>query len=131
GEAAVFAPRLCPEHRPERAFATGPIEIRTRPIEGAAIGPPSVGVPPPVGLPAGGAPAPRTPAAEPPPDRAPRPTRLLPAPAPILFRPEIGSRPPEVVVRGQHLAVTHLDGPERLAGEWWERPYRRDYYLAR
>ena len=30
--------------------------------------------------------------------------------------------------RGRGIAVQRADGPERLAGDWWADPYRRDYW---
>ncbi len=56
--------------------------------------------------------------------------RLWPAPQPVDVRIEDG-RPGAVVVDGAWRAVRELQGPERLSGDWWEDPYRREYYRVR
>lgn len=60
----------------------------------------------------------------------PRPTRLLSRPRRLVAEGE-GGRLTAVRLDGRVHAVRALDGPERLAGEWWTRPFRRDYYRAR
>jgi protein ImuB len=39
-----------------------------------------------------------------------------------------GGRPCGVWWRGERLALTSAAGPERLSGDWWSDPYRRDYW---
>ncbi len=45
------------------------------------------------------------------------------------------SRPEEIQHRGQQLywrgVLQLLQGPERIEGEWWHHPVRRDYFIAR
>jgi protein ImuB len=42
-----------------------------------------------------------------------------------------GGRLTALHVGGRAHGVLGLEGPERLAGEWWARPYDRDYYRIR
>ena len=37
-------------------------------------------------------------------------------------------RPCALWWRGERIALTAAAGPERLAGDWWSDPYRRDYW---
>jgi protein ImuB len=59
-----------------------------------------------------------------------RPTRLLDPPRPVVALGE-GGRLTSLQVEGAARAVLSLCGPERLAGEWWNEPFDRDYYRAR
>jgi len=69
------------------------------------------------------------------PDR-PRPVRLLRRPEPIEVMAPIPDDPPVIFRwRGVRRRVRRAEGPERLAEEWWRRPYEdispsrvRDYY---
>jgi protein ImuB len=36
--------------------------------------------------------------------------------------------PCDVRWRGARWTVAHAEGPERLSGDWWNDPYRRDYW---
>ncbi len=74
-----------------------------------------------------GADAPERPAAEEP---APRPTRLLGEPRPLVATGE-GGRVSAVRLGAEVHAVLSFEGPERLRGEWWSAPFDRDYYRAR
>jgi protein ImuB len=58
-----------------------------------------------------------------------RPTRLLPAPLPLVALGE-GGRIAAVRCRGRIHRVLSLSRPERLAGEWWSEPFDRDYHRA-
>ena len=67
--------------------------------------------------------APRPPVAEPP-DLGPRPTRLLNEPLPLLREGDrLGP-----LDDGRHWQAISWDGPERLDGAWWQRPFSRDYW---
>jgi protein ImuB len=63
-------------------------------------------------------------------DDAPRPTRLLAAPAAVVAEGE-GGRVTALHVDGRQRAVLAIEGPERLRGEWWATPFDRDYYRVR
>ncbi len=53
--------------------------------------------------------------------------RLLEVPEEIDV--EFGDgRPCGVWWRGERIALTSAAGPERLSGDWWSDPYRRDYW---
>ena len=103
GERALFAAESADRHRPETAYRTAPFR------RGGA------------GRRAGGT------APEGPPGR---PTRLLDPPRPVVALGE-GGRLTSLRVDGTARAVVSLAGPERLAGEWWNEPFDRDYYRAR
>ncbi|MGZ8467965.1 MAG: Y-family DNA polymerase [Gemmatirosa sp.] len=85
-------------------------------------------------LPVDGVDAPPTDAAPdlPPPTSVPTPDpaalRLLEPPESAAVEPDGAGAPATVHWRGRALAVTRADGPERLSGEWWADPYRRDYW---
>jgi protein ImuB len=61
---------------------------------------------------------------------APRPTRLLSEPRPLVATGE-GGRVSAVRLGAEVHAVLSFEGPERLRGEWWSAPFDRDYYRAR
>jgi protein ImuB len=53
--------------------------------------------------------------------------RLLPEPTPVWVQLE-GDKPIELQdERGRHELVA-AEGPERLSGDWWKDPYRREYF---
>jgi protein ImuB len=113
GEDALFAAVAVDRHRPEGAYRPAPFRPGSR----------------------GGAPR-AAPAA---PERAGeeareagafRPTRLLPAPRPVVAEGE-GGRLTAIRVGVRAHQVLGLEGPERLAGEWWAAAYDREYYRAR
>jgi protein ImuB len=83
-------------------------------------------------LPVDGVDAPPEPAPEPPPTPVPTPDpaalRLLEPAESAAVEPDGAGAPATVHWRGRALAVTRADGPERLSGEWWADPYRRDYW---
>jgi protein ImuB len=106
GEQALFSAEPVDRHRPEHAY-------RPVPFSGGR----------------GGRPRPPHPG-PPPPGAAHRPTRLLPAPEPVVAEGE-GGRLTALRVGGRDRAVLALEGPERLAGEWWAERYDRDYYRVR
>jgi protein ImuB len=79
------------------------------------------------------APPPDAPTPDAPPDTAPAPhapaaLRLLDPPESATVAPDPAGAPSTVHWRGRSLVVTRADGPERLSGEWWADPYRRDYW---
>ena len=39
-----------------------------------------------------------------------------------------GGRPARVEIDGRWFDITAAQGPERLSGEWWARPFQRDYW---
>jgi protein ImuB len=61
---------------------------------------------------------------------APRPTRLLAAPLPLVAAGE-GGRVTAVRLDGRVLRVAEISAPERLSGEWWAAAFDREYRRAR
>jgi protein ImuB len=53
--------------------------------------------------------------------------RLLPEPALVEVKTENG-RPVELRDAGKTRNVAAAEGPERLSGDWWRDPYRREYF---
>jgi len=108
GEAAVWRAEAYPSHDPERAVRRSP------PLS-----------PPPPSSEGGGWD----------PDR-PRPLRLLRRPEPIEVTALVPDDPPvSFRWRGAPHRIRRAEGPERLAEEWWRRPFEdaapgraRDYY---
>ncbi len=113
GERSLFAAEAADRHRPEMAYRATPFRS---------------GAPPATAMrhPASGA-KPLPPAPDPPPGR---PTRLLDPPRPVVATGE-GGRISTLRIDGVPRAVLSLVGPERLAGEWWNEPFERDYYRVR
>lgn len=63
------------------------------------------------------------------PGEAPRPALLLREPRPARVQTSPAGWPLSIEVDGARVPVTLPDGPERLAGEWWDpAPYDRDYF---
>lgn len=66
------------------------------------------------------------------PENLPRPTRLLDPPEPVIATALLPDHPPALIVwRKVRHKVTHADGPERIAPEWWaggSDGVSRDYY---
>jgi protein ImuB len=54
--------------------------------------------------------------------------RLLEHPEPCEVTCDAAAAPVVVRWRGARWTVAHADGPERLSGDWWNAPYRRDYW---
>ena len=104
GEGSLLAAESADRHRPEAAYRVAPFRH-----EGAGRG---------NGRMTGTGPHPG------------RPTRLLDPPRPVVALGE-GGRLTSLRVEGAVRAVLSLSGPERLAGEWWNEPFDRDYYRAR
>jgi protein ImuB len=120
GEDALFAAEPVERHRPEAAYRPIPFrrvrrggEAGTRERAGAPAADRSAG----------------DPDALPPPGRF-RPTRLLAEPRPLIAEGE-GGRLTSLRVDGRAHAVESMEGPERLGGEWWNRPFERDYWRVR
>jgi len=109
GERSIFAAETADRHRPEAAYRAIPFR-RGGASRGAGPGPGpgDVSPDPPTG----------------------RPTRLLDPPRPIVALGE-GGRLTAFRIDGTLRSVLSLAGPERLAGEWWNEPFERDYYRAR
>ena len=63
----------------------------------------------------------------PPPDLAAAALRLLERPEAVDVEWRDGT-PHAMWWRGRCVPVAHAAGPERLAGDWWVDPYRRDYW---
>ena len=53
--------------------------------------------------------------------------RLLPEPLPLRVKTDAG-KPVEVAGAGPTRTITAAEGPERLSGDWWKDPYRREYF---
>jgi protein ImuB len=65
----------------------------------------------------------------------PRPSRLLANPEQIETMAVLPDQPPVVVTwRGKRRRIVRADGPERIFGEWWQRPREmqavRDYFVV-
>lgn len=98
----VVRPDPLPDHRPERRSRWRPVEAGERPGRGAGGGAGEDGGVPGV-------------------------LRLLPEPRRVGVRAD-GDRP--ALLRddeGVH-ELAAAEGPERLSGDWWRDPYRREYY---
>ena len=108
GERSLLAAEAADRHRPEAAYRATPFR-RGGAGRGAGAG---------QGTGAG------------PPEPSGRPTRLLDPPRPAVALGE-GGRLTALRVDGTLRAVLALTGPERLAGEWWNEPFDRDYYRVR
>jgi protein ImuB len=150
GDGALFAAEPVDRYRPEAAYRAVPFrpgERRApkrepaRPRSGARGGKGAGGgrgaatraaaspaVPPAAGAAVGHPPAPAAEAPEA--AAACRPTRLLATPERVVAEGE-GGRVTALRVGGRSRAVTEMDGPERLRGEWWSSPFDRDYYRVR
>jgi len=112
GEEALFAAEPVDRHRPEAAYR--PIPFRRE--RG--------------GRPRQERPAPAAEPTLPAPPGAFRPTRLIAEPRPLIAQGE-GGRITALRVDGREHAVLSMEGPERLGGEWWNRPFERDYWRVR
>ncbi len=53
--------------------------------------------------------------------------RLLETPEEVAMEFSAGC-PCALWWRGEHIALSRAAGPERLSGDWWDDPYRRDYW---
>jgi protein ImuB len=65
----------------------------------------------------------------------PRPSRLFAHPERIEVTALLPDQPPAVFTwRGKRRRVKRADGPERIFGEWWQRPREmqavRDYFVV-
>ena len=68
-------------------------------------------------------------------EKWPRPPRLLGHPEPIEVMALLPDQPPVVMAwRGKRRKIVRADGPERIFGEWWQRPREllavRDYFAV-
>jgi protein ImuB len=60
-------------------------------------------------------------------DRVSSALRLLREPIAVRVRTE-GNRPIELQDEGGRHELVAAEGPERLSGDWWKDPYRREYF---
>lgn len=115
GEEAVVRPCPRPHHRPEARSGWEPVSLAAE-VEGGST-PPAEGTEP--GREAE--------------DRDPPPAavlRLLPEPRRVEVRCGADRRPEVVREGGARFEVVAAEGPERLSGDGWERPFRREYFRA-
>ena len=118
GEDAVVAPLPRPHHRPERRNGWRPVSPPgEEPSSGGTVEDGRAGP----GRPEA--------ASSPGESSVAGVLRLLPEPRPVDVRWEGGRPVAAWDGEGRHEIVT-AEGPERLSGEWWEDPYRREYYRA-
>lgn len=127
GEAAVARPLPRPDHRPERRSGWVSVGAGVPHVAGR-LDPTAPSPSPRSGAPPSGSAAPPSVGA-PPPDPLPGALRLLPVPLPVQVRTADG-RPVEVEDGGGRHTLVAAEGPERLSGDWWRDPYRREYYRA-
>lgn len=71
------------------------------------------------------APSPRV--REPAPSSTNTPARFLENPEAVAVETKRGT-PSMLRWRGQRIAISHANGPERLSGDWWKAHYARDYW---
>jgi protein ImuB len=115
----IVVPRVAASRvAPSPAVALRAVAPRVTRSSGASL-PSAGGWPANLSRPAGGWPA-----------NLPRPVRLLDPPQPIEAMALLPDHPPVAFTwrRVRHL-VRHADGPERIAGEWWQRD--REWYSVR
>jgi len=109
GEQAVVTPGFRADHRPESRSVWTPVTPSSLSSGRRSSG-------------ASGVPRPGVPAS-----LVPSTLRLLPEPDRVRVRVEQG-RPARLWdERGDHELVA-AEGPERLSGDWWKDPYRREYF---
>jgi protein ImuB len=53
--------------------------------------------------------------------------RLLPDPMPVRVK-TVDGRPVELRDAVKTRDIAAAEGPERLSGDWWKDPYRREYF---
>lgn len=106
GEEAVVRPRSRPHHRPEARSGWTPVSLGGGGSSGGS---------------SSRATGSSTPSAV---------LRLLPEPRRVEVRCGDGGEPVAVREGGERIEVTAAEGPERLSGDGWERPFRREYYRA-
>jgi protein ImuB len=115
GEEAVVWPAPRPDARPETRNAWRPVEMRDAAVRERSPAAGTVAAAGPVA----------TGEAE---DGAlPGTLRLLPEPEPVRVRTEAG-RPVELRDGTGCREVAAAEGPERLSGDWWKDPWRREYF---
>jgi protein ImuB len=107
GEEAVVWPAPRSDPRPESRNAWRPVEMGS----GAR---PEVAPPPSAAEDAGAR-------------EVPGALHLLPEPEPVRVRTEAG-RPRELWDGSGCREVEAVEGPERLSGDWWKDPWRREYF---
>lgn len=115
GRESVVRPVPVDSHRPEATGRWEPVDLERPAGSAASDFPPRAD---------GAAPGPGDPGAF---DPLTPVLRLWSPPRPLEVRIEDG-RPGAVAPEGRWRRVRSVAGPERLSGEWWEDPYRREYY---
>ncbi|MEC7946314.1 MAG: hypothetical protein VX265_02030, partial [Myxococcota bacterium] len=128
GGCAVMRPQLADRHRPEAAWTAAPLALeRIEQPERVPWADQAPAARPPPAHPPGDDPVDEWLGRPdlPPPDRPP--LLLCPAQA-SRVRTGSGGRPVRIEVDGRWLEIRTVDGPERLSGEWWDRPFHRDYW---
>ncbi len=130
GENVVVTPGVRADHRPESRSAwisvTPEVLGARNGASGARVGPSGARVGP-SGAHAGMPEAATAALPEAATAGLPAVLRLLPEPEPVRVRSE-ADRPIELWDdRGRHEVVA-AEGPERLSGDWWKDPYRREYF---
>lgn len=116
GENGIVWPAPRADRRPETRNAWRPVEMRI--AAGVTATGPIAG---PVVEPAEAAAGHATPVA------LPGVLRLLPEPVPVQVKTGAG-RLLEVNGAGSAREIAAAEGPERLSGDWWKDPYRREYF---
>lgn len=127
GEDAVRVPRLQSRHRPEAEWRATPFRPavvaspQRRRSGGAAVALAAVALAEDPVAALEGYPAEILPD---------RPPILLPLPLAIEVEARPGQRPHKMQHDGRWHEIIHLEGPELLSGEWWDRSFQREYWRA-
>ena len=108
----VVRPDPLPDHRPERRSRWRPVEAGDRPAPGGE---------------SGGSAGERDDRLSAEDGGVPGVLRLLPEPRRVGVRAD-GDRPAALRDDGGVHELAAAEGPERLSGDWWRDPYRREYY---
>ena len=117
GENGIVWPAPRADRRPETRNAWRPVEMKIA-AGGPATGPVEALV---------AEPAPESADQHATPVALPGVLRLLSEPEPVQVKTEAG-RPLEVRGAGSAREIAAAEGPERLSGDWWKDPYRREYF---
>lgn len=120
GEEAVRVPRLVSRHRPEAEWRATPLRPALSARASARSGGAALAAlaEDPVAA-WEGHPAETLPE---------RPPILLPLPLAIEVQARPGQRPHALQLDGRWSEIVAWEGPELLSGEWWDRPFQREYW---